>query len=600
MKTEGLKCLKAMTRMVSVPALVVVLAFSAAGQDPAQNQQAAQGQGGQNPPLSRPIGDRTVGLDPGKIVRWTMRDAIIAALDKNVDIELERENVRLAQWDVLSAQGFYDPTINANLSYNSFVQANTRLFSGTAADTLDSATLTYNFGFQQSIERTGGFYQINFNNQRNTNNFGVLTPQYSPQLNFSITQPIFRNFGVDQSRRLIKINKKRLDLSDAVFRQRAIEIISNVQRAYWDLALAIKSEKVGRDAVELADTQLRNNQRQVEVGTLAPIDVINAATLLETRRTQVFQAINAVAVAENALKALTVDGPNSDLWNSRIEPVEPFDIQPVVMPLPDALKLAVENRPEIKQLGLNKEMNEIDIDFFRNQAKPQIDFVASYTMNGVGGDPRVLTSPNCGSPVVIDKALYCLSVQPVQVGNTYVPGVVQTPFQIVSAPTPTAPQFIGGYGTALRNMFSNDFRTWAVGLNFSFPLRNRTAKANLNRAKEVSKQLELQNRRLLQNIEVEVRNAVQAVETAKMRIESSKAAREYAQQQLEGEEKKFQAGLSTTFFVLQRQTDLSQAQLTEIQALADYNKAVADLQRVISTTLSSNNIEVKSDTQPMK
>ncbi len=600
MKTESLKGLRAVARIVSSLTIAAVMALSAAAQDPAPNQQTPQSPSGQNPPVSRPIPDRTVGLEPGKIARWTMRDAIVAALEKNVDIELERENVRLAQWDVLAAQGFYDPAVSSNISYNSFVQANTRLFSGTAADTIDQATMTYNFGFQQAIERTGGLYQINFNNQRSTNNFGVLTPQYGPQLNFSISQPIFKNFGIDQSRRLIRINKKRLDLSDAVFRQRAIEIISNVQRAYWDLALAIKSEKVGRDAVELADTQLRNNQRQVEVGTLAPIDVINAATLLETRRTQVFQSINNVAIAENALKYLTVDGPNSDLWGSRIEPVEPFDIQPVALPLQDALKLAVENRPEVKQLGLNKEMNEIDIDFFRNQAKPQVDFVAAYTMNGVGGDPRVLSSPNCGSPVTINGSPFCLSVQPVLSGGLYVPGVVQTPFQVVSAPTPTAPQFIGGYGTSLKNMFRNDFRTWSVGVNFSFPLRNRTAKANLSRAKEVNKQLELQNRRLLQNIEVEVRNAVQAVETAKMRIESSRAAREYAKQQLEGEEKKFQAGLSTTFFVLQRQTDLSQAQLTEIQALADYNKAVADLQRVISTTLSSNNIEVKSDAPPVK
>ncbi len=602
--------LRAQTRRFASPVLaticVLIASIHVAAQNPAPTQPPTQTpapiqpQTGQNPPLSRPIPDRTVGLEPGKIVRWTMRDAVIAALDKNVDIELERENVRLAQWDVLAAQGFYDPLTSSTITYNSFVQANTRLFSGTVSDTLNSNTLTYNFGFQQSLESTGGGYQINFNNQRNTNNFGVLTPQYSPQLNFSVTQPLFRNFRIDQSRRQIRVSKKRLDLSDAQFRQRAIEIISRVQQAYWDLALAIRAEKVGRDAVALADTQLRNNQRQVEVGTLAPIDVISTATLLETRRTQVFQSINNVAIAENALKVLTVDGPNSDLWTARIDPVESFDIQPVLLPLEDAIKLAYENRPEVKQFKLQKEMNDIDIDFFRNQAKPQIDLIGSYTMNGVGGDPRVITSPNCGSPVTINNSPFCLSVQPTLVGNTYLPVVVQTPFQVITAPTPTAPQFIGGYGTALQNMFRNDFRTWSVGVNFSFPLRNRTAKANLNRAKEVSKQTELQTRRLLQNIEVEVRNAVQAVETAKMRIESSRAAREYAEQQLEGEQKKFAAGLTPTFFVLQRQTDLSQAQLTEIQSLADYNKAVAELQRVISTTLSSNNIEVKSDVQPVK
>src|SRR5262249_19084228 len=156
-------------------------------------------------------------------------------------------------------------------------------------------------------------------------------------------------------------------------------------------------------------------------------------------------------------------------------------------------------------------------------------------------------------------------------------------------------RFIGSYGTALKNLFKNDFRTWSVGVQFNFPLRNRTAKANLARAREEDRQIDLQTRRLLQNIEVEIRNAVQSVETATMRIEASKSAREYAQKQLEGEEKKFAAGLSSTFLILTRQVELSQAQYAELQALADYNKSVATLQRVISTTLSSNSIEIKTE-----
>ncbi len=605
MKTRSLKDCSAVSSRFATLAMAACLMLSTmlpvAAQTPVPaqqtNQQNTQQQNTQSPPVSRPIPNRTIGLEPGKVVRWTMRDAILAALDKNVDIELERENVRLAQWDVLAAQGVYDPLTNSTFSYNNSTQANTRFFSGTDAPTTSSSTLTYNFGFQHLIEPSGGAYEINFNNQRFTNNFAQLTPQYSPAINLQISQPIFRNFKIDTNRRQIRIRKKQLDLSDAQFRQQAITIISRVQQAYWDLALAYENEKVSRDSVELADTQLRNNQRQVEVGTLAPIDVVSAATTLETRRTQVFTAMDRVAQAENALKNLTVDGPGSDLWNAKIETAENFEVQPVILPLEDALKLAISNRPEVKQLGLQKEMNQIDIDFFRNQAKPQIDFIAGYTMNGVGGTPRLPDSGNCSSSVDINGQPTCLSVGVVQVGNTFVPGVIQSPFVVIPSTDPT---FVGGYGTALSNMFKNDFRTWFVGVNFSFPLRNRTAQANLGRAREATRQIELQNRRLLQNIEVEVRNAVQAVETAKMRIESSRAAREYAQQQLDGEQKKFEAGLTSTFFVLQRQTDLSQARFIELQALADYNKSVAELQRVISTTLSSNNIEVKSEVQPVK
>lgn len=547
---------------------------------------------------TRPVPTRSVGLDPDKAVRWTLRDAILAALEKNVDIDVERENVRLAQFDLFASQGVYDPTSTSGISYNSSTQANTRLFSGTNATTTTNQTLTYNFGLQQFIERTGGNYSVNFNNQRNTNNFAVLSPQYTPQLSFNITQPLMRNFKIDFNRRQIKINKKRLDLSDAQFRQRAIEIISRVQQAYWDLAFAIKDEQIQRDAVKLAETQLNNNQRQVEVGTLAPIDVVSAATELETRRQQVFQAMNSVAQAENTLKALTVGSPTDELWAAQITPVESFEAQPISIPLADAWKLAVENRPELKQFALQKEINQVDIDYFRNQTKPQVDFVANYNMLGVGGTSRQAGNavPLCANPVTNPigqpAGQYCLGIAPVLTGGVYTPGVTYTPYRV---DTFAAPALVGGYGTALANLFRNDFRTWTVGVNISLPWRNRVAKANLGRALEAERQIDLQTRRQVQNIEVEVRNAVQSVETAKMRIDASRAAREYAEQQLQGEEKRFQAGLSTTFLVLTRQTQLSQARGTELRALTDYNKAVAELQRVISTTLTSNNVEVKSE-----
>jgi HAE1 family hydrophobic/amphiphilic exporter-1 len=496
---------------------------------------------------------RTVGLEAGKLVRWTLRDAVMAALDKNVDIDIERENVRLAQFDIDSAKSVYDPLTTSFINYQAVKSPNAFVFSGTSANFVQRDTLTYNFGIQQLVERGGGNYAVNFNNFRtgsNTNNF---SPQFSPNLSLQYTQPMWRNLRFDNNRRQIKIAKKALDLSDAVFRQRAIEIISRVQQAYWDLAVAIRDEEIQRDAVKLAETQLNNNQRQVEVGTLAPIDVVSAATQLESRRLQVFQAMNAVAQAENQLKTLTVESPSADLWSAQIVPVEPFEVQQIALPLPDALKLAFSNRPELKQYSLQKEMNEVDVDYYKNALKPQIDLVVNYSTQGLGGTPRE------GVP----------------------PGAI-------------FPGFVGGYGTALQNLFKNEFRTWSVGINFSLPLRNRAAKAGLGKALEADRRLDLQTRGQMQSIEVEVRNAVQSVETAKMRIEASAAARDYAQQQLDGETKRFQAGLSSTFLILTRQNDLVQARGAEQRALADYNKAVAELQRAISTTLSSNNIEVKS------
>jgi outer membrane protein len=560
------------------------------------------------PPVLRVIPQRTVGLEPGKSVRWTLRDAILAALENNPDFEIERSSVRQAGFDVISAEGAYDPVSTQGTAFTSTSQPNTRPFSGAeGSPSLTSKNINFNFGHRGLIYRSGGDYAINFNNTRQSNNFSLFTSQYNPQLNFTINQPLWRNFKIDRNRYQIQLAKKRLDLSDATFRQRAIEIISRVQTAYWNLALAIKDEEIQRDAVKLAETQLNNNQRQVEVGTKAPIDVVESATVMESRRQQVYQAMNQIAMAENTLKNLTANGPNDDLWKSQIIPVESFEAAPVALPLDDAIKLAMDNRPELKQFNLQKQINDTDVHFLRNQTKPQIDLNFGYTTFGVGGNAlnTTQTRSNCplGFAVVVENGVSnCLGAfnlvqDPVTKDIIrYEPGLTRIPYQPIITTSPSvASNFVGGYFTGLRNLFSNDFRQWTVGVSVTLPWRNRTAKANLGRALESGRQIDLQARRSMQNIEVEVRNAVQTVETAKMRIEASRAQTEYARQQLEGEQKRFQAGLSTTFFVLQRQNDLSIARGSELRALADYNIAVAELQRVISTTLSSNSVEIKSE-----
>lgn len=597
------KSFQALSRQLASLALAVcgtmILSASAFAQEQTQPSQTQQ-------PEARPIPQRTVGLAPGKVARWTLRDAILAALENNPDIEIERTNVRQAGFDLLAAEGAYDPISTQGFSYNSSGSPNTRPFSGVGSDqsALTRKSITFNFGHQGLIYNSGASYQLNFNNTRSSSNFSLFSSQFDPQLSFTITQPLFRNYKIDPNRRQIQLSRKRLDLSDAVFRQRTIEIISRVQQAYWDLAFAIKDEEIQRDAVKLAETQLSNNKRQVEVGTLAPIEVTQSAATLESRRQQVFAAMNAVAQAENALKNLTLGPANADLWDAQVMPVESFDVKPVTIPLADAQKLAVENRPELKQFALQKEMNQTDISFFRNQAKPRIDLVGGYTTFGTGGTPASSTATvgNCVSPFSSPFSGNCLILDPVRDAQGNItqynvkPGFPFSP-STIRVTNPVAAQFIGGYGTGLKNLFQNEFRSWNVGVNIEIPWRNRTAKANLGRAVETSRQLELQTRRQLQSIEVEVRNAVQSVETAKMRIEASRAAREYAEQQLEGEEKKFAAGLSITFFVLQRQTDLAVARGSELRALADYNKAVAELQRVMSTTLTSNSIEIKPTPQ---
>lgn len=556
-------------------------------QDPPQTQQGNDLNIQQ--PTSEPIPRRTVGLDPGKVAKWTLHEAILAALDKNLEIEIQRSTVRMAQSDIVSAEGFYDLQTRSNINYGKSIRPYLLQYAGaTTEDNQTSDQLNYNFGLSQNIQKSGGLFRVDFNNSRQTSNVSTFSLSYEPEIAFSISQPLFKNFKIDRNRQSIKIAKKQLDISDAQFRQRAITIISQVQQAYWDLALAIRSEDVARETVALAEVQLNNNKRQVEVGTMAPIDVVNAATNLETNRQSVFQRMNEVARAENALKALCVSSTGDDLWNSRIEPADSFEIAPVSIPLSNAIKTAQENRPEVKQLNLQKDVNQINVDFFANQAKPQIDLIGSYTMGGLGGNPQNPNQPNCSPLVVKDKYCYNLGIGTDAAGN-FIPEVTKgQPFAISTSP------YQGGYGKGLSSMFKNDFKTWSIGVQFNFPLRNRTAKANLAKEKESGKQIDLQTQQQLVNIEVEVRNAVQALESAKFRIEAAKKAEEYAKAQYEGEQKKFEAGMSNTFFILQRQNDLSNARLTALSAQGAYNIAVATLQRVMSTTLSSNNIEVNS------
>ncbi len=351
-----------------------------------------------------------------------------------------------------------------------------------------------------------------------------------------------------------------------------------VQQAYWNLAFAIRNVTVQRDGVALAQKQVDQNEIQMQVGTLAPLDVISAKTTLETRRQALIQAEEAATQSQNTLKILVVVGTQSELWNKEIFPTEFFEETPLSLSLNEALTSAYANRPEVAQLKTQKEINNIDIDYYRNQTKPQIDLVAGYDLTGAGGKPVSTLSCPTGTTLTTTSGSQVCS-----------PG--NLPPTVTTASVNNS--FVGGYGTALGNLLSNKYRTFSVGVNISLPLGNRTAKANLGQARETAEQTDLMLRKQMQIIESDVRNAYQAVISSQRIVNVARLARQYAEVQLDGEQKKFAAGMSTTFLVLTRQNDLIQARGAEISALADYNNAVAALQQATSATLESNGVEIK-------
>ncbi len=571
------------SRTVAAAALTALLAawspvaaFSQDGVVARQQQQTGQVTGQQqNPPAQNSITQAIpgspevpktrVGITPGEVQLLALQDAIAQGLQNNLDIEQFRQGVRISEFSLFSLRGFYDYTSGAGIGFRSSINPTSSSLSGGNSGTLSSKSLYYNFTTSKQFEATGGNLFAEFDNSRNlsSNIFASLNPQYNTTLTFTFTQPLLRNFSLDAQRRSIKLAQKSLDLSDSQFRQRVIEIINQVQRAYWDLVFAIQNEKIARDSVDLARTQLDNNRKMVEAGTLAPIELRSTEAQLETAKGNVIVALQGITTAENALKILLLKDPNDKIWYSEISPTDQPQKAEVAFNLEESTRLALKNRPELDQMRLQTEQKEIDIKYYTNQLKPQLDLIGTYANTGLAGAAQ--------NAVVVGGG-----------GSTILP------------------RFKGGYFQSLNNLFSQDFRTYQVGVQLSFPWRNRTAQANLGRSLAEQRQLDARQRQLVESVQVDVRNALQAVVASKQRFEAAQAGQLAAQAQYSGEQERYRAGLSTNFVVLQRLTDLSVALGTTVRALTDYNKALADLQRVTGMTLMSNNVEISSKPTDVK
>lgn len=524
-----------------------------------------------------------VGVDESRPLALTVFDAVKMALGQNQEIEVERINVRQAEYDLFAARGANDISLGASTYYEHRTVPVGSVLAGGPNGSLTTRTLNYDFSAQKLLP-TGALWSAGFINSRGDGNsvFASLNPQYNTALNVQIRQPILRNFSIDDARRRIRIANRALDLSDSLFRQKAIDIVARVQRSYWDLVFTLRELQIQRESVQLAKTQLAQNKRMVNEGSLAPIELVSVEAELEKRNENVLLVIEAVTRAENALKQLVLGDKGSDVWNQPIIPTDAPDLRAVSYSLADAVTSAFANRPELAQNNLKQEVNKIDVKYFESQTKPQVDLIASYTSTGLSGTPSLAGNPFGSTTTLLLDRVNQLS------------GLAGlTP--VVVPPGAALPGFLeGGFGQSLNNLFQNDFRTFRFGVSLNFPLRNRTAEGQLGRAVAEGRKIGTQRKTLEQSIEVEVRNAVQAVETARLRVETARASREAAQKQSESEQRRFEAGLSTTYFVLERQNNLSAAQGRELKAMTDYSKAATELQRVMGTTLTSANVDVNS------
>ncbi len=533
---------------------------------------------------------KRVGIQAAQTVPLSLNEAIRKTLENNNSIEIARTDVRFQETQLRSLEGNYHPVFSVTPTY----RRNSTTGSSPTND------FTVNSDFSQFIRPGGGNYSVFFNNSRTENRFaqnqlssgsnlagGSTSALFSANLGFQYNQPLLRNFGIDNTRRLIKIQRKVLQQSDADFRRQTIEIISQVQRAYWDLVFALRDQQNRLANLNLSRENLRQVEARIEAGAAAPLARAEVATELANREGDVLLATQQVTTTENTLKTLLLKDPAAAEWSYSFVPTDApvFGSDPIA--LNDAMKDAIDNRPELRRLRLQRDINAIDIDFFKNQTKPRVDLNTTFSLGGLSQTGSQITEGLTIPQFTGNDEILRLRL------NTLLPDNMQIPNQNIPVTPP--PSFLtGGYNQALRNILRSDAPNYSVGLTIQFPLRNRIAEANLAGARVQQEQIGAQTRSQEQIVVAEVRNAVQAVETARERVLTARRAVQNAEIQLEGERKLFEVGRSTTFLLFQRENALTNARNAEIRAETDYNKSLADLQRATSTTFRVNNIEVDS------
>jgi HAE1 family hydrophobic/amphiphilic exporter-1 len=498
-----------------------------------------------------------LGISDGRTVTLTLNEAVRLALDKNIDIEIARGDVRRNESLLHSFEAVYDPVFSFVPQINNRV---TPVASALGGSDRSGKVTTTDLNFDASVIKPfrtgGGQYQFFFNNTRETTSstFSQLNPFYSSNFGVTFTQPLLRNRAIDLNRRLIRVQRKRLQMSDADFRRITTGVIADVERAYWDLVFALRDQQNRTSNLQLARTLFQQTEQRIEAGSSAPFERAEIETELSTRESDLLASMQRITEAEVALKVLILRDPQATEWSAALIPVDSptFDAAPVN--LDDALREARANRPELARLKTQREISDLDIQYFRNQARPRVDVEATVSTTGLAGSPVVTTGGGTGETAALPSNL------------------------------------VGGYGRTLRNLIGLGTRNVVVGVRIEIPFRNRRARADLATANIEREQFVAEQVRQENVVEAEVRLAAQGVETSRRLVLAARAARSSAELQLEGERNLYSVGRSTTFLLFQRENALTNARNLELRAQTDYNKSLASLQQATATALSTYNV----------
>jgi outer membrane protein TolC len=502
------------------------------------------------------------------------------------DLVISRIAQEEARYNVTGAKGYYDPRLGLNANRQRSVTPISSLIGGAANGKLTQQNYLADPQISGATPFLGGTYKLDFSSarQRSDSTFITLNPQFPTSLNLNLTQPLWRGLLYDDNRHRLQVAKSNVRLTDEQFRQRVIETVTQAVQSYWELNFAYRNLEVQLEAVRLAEQQDASNRRQVEQGLLAPIDVVATQTQIATFQQNVFTAQNAVTAAENALKILMLPDRTDLLWGMALVPQETPDSRDMLPALDEAIRAALSARPELAESSIVIGSNQLDTKLSREQARPQIDAYATVSLTGLAGHPLPPgPNPFTASTVALTNQVNALSalagLPPVPVTST------------TGASIP--PVLVGGYGQSLSALGTGNFTTAQFGVQVSLPLRNRTANAQAAISAAEGRRLQTQRQQIEMAIEQDVRNSLQTASSARSRLDAAVTARQYAEQQYASEQRQFQAGTSTVFLVLQRQTDLIAARTREVRARADLGEASASFDRSIARTIEAQHIQLE-------
>jgi outer membrane protein TolC len=484
----------------------------------------------------------------------SLEDCILKAMENNLGVAIEVLNPELADISVARAKEKFMPSLSFNLNRRDTNSASYSFLD--AAEEVSAVTDRYSAQISQLIP-TGGSFSITLDGYKSDTNrsFQTINPRYGTTLTFNFSQPLLKNFGFKVSRREIIIARNSQDISENQLKRVLQETIYSVEEAYWNLVHSMENLKVRQQSLKLAQDLLEKNKRAVEVGTLAPIEILSAQSAVATREADILQAEALLKDNQDRLKTiinLAAGGERAEL--AEIIPLDKPAYEKKEVTLDEALRTAMENRPDLNATRIDLKNKELNLSYSRNQLLPNLSLNASYWSPGITGDQILYLDDNPLSRVVI-------GISP------------------------------GNPSDALKDAFAFKYNNWSAEITLDIPLNTFLSRADYAQARVNLDQAMLKLKNQEQQLFLEIKNAVRAMQTDYKRVQAYKVARELAEKTLEAEEEKLKVGITTPFFVLQYQTDLATAQTNELRAMVDYNLSLARLNRAMGVSLKVKNIK---------